>query len=79
MPDANVGSYLSQHKFGNAFDCHIKGLSADGVRQEIMDNEKEFMDAGLTTLESGAYAPTWVHSDCRDTGLDHIFIVKPRS
>ena len=53
-----TGSYLSKHKLGIAFDCTIDGYSADQVRQEILDNEDDFMEAGLTTLESGEYAPT---------------------
>lgn len=76
-PYTKTGSKYSQHKLGAAFDCHIKGLSADKVREEIMIYEKEFMQAGLTTLEHAAYAPTWVHSDIRFTGLKNILIVKP--
>ena len=70
-----IGSWLSQHKFGKAFDCTVEGMTADETRQEIRDNEAEFMEAGLTTLETGKFAPTWVHSDVRFTGLDSIFMV----
>lgn len=68
---------MSQHKMGNAFDCDIKGLTADQARSRILDNKKEFMDAGLTTLESAEYAPTWVHSDLRTTSSEDILIVEP--
>lgn len=78
-PHTNTGSKLSQHKLGAAFDCTIRGISADEVRKEILRNKDEFMKAGLTTLEHPAYAPTWVHSDIRWTGMDDILIVKPRS
>lgn len=76
-PNTRVGSLYSQHKMGAAFDCNLKNLSPDRVRQEIMDNQAEFMEAGLTTLEDGAFAPTWIHSDIRPTGMDEILIVRP--
>jgi hypothetical protein len=40
-------------------------------------NEQQWMEAGLTVIEDGAYAPTWVHIDVRHTGKREIFIVKP--
>lgn len=72
-----LGSWWSQHKFSKAIDPKIKGLNADDARQRILDNSQEFMDAGLTTLESAAFAPTWVHADRRITGLNYILIVGP--
>jgi len=76
-PSSGVGAELSQHRFGNAFDCDIEGLTADEVREAILKHESAFMEAGLTTLESGAYAPTWVHSDLRTTNKDQITMVAP--
>lgn len=76
-PPNAEGAELSQHKLGAAFDCSIEGFSADEVREAILKKPKDFMSLGLTTLEDGAFAPTWVHSDIRTTGLDHILIVKP--
>jgi len=75
--DSDTGARWSQHKFGRAFDCNVKGMDPDEVRGAIRDNENTFMDAGLTTLESGEIADTWVHSDIRTTGRDSIFIVAP--
>lgn len=74
-PNSQVGVLYSQHKLGAAFDCNIQGLSPDQVRSEIMANATTFMDAGLTTLEDGAIATTWIHSDIRPTGLSEIWIV----
>jgi len=62
---------------GRAFDCTIKGYTADEVRQKILDNEGLFMEEGLTTLESGEYATTWVHSDIRSHRKNGIYIVTP--
>ncbi len=76
-PNTRVGALYSQHKLGAAFDCNVKGMSPDDVRQEILDNSAEFMAAGLTTLEDPAFAPTWIHSDIRRTEMDEILIVRP--
>lgn len=76
-PQSTTGASYSQHKTGRAIDFSVKGLTADQVRKEIMDYEYAFMVAGLTTLEDAAFAPTWVHADIRNTGLDTILIVKP--
>lgn len=72
-----TGSWSSIHKNGGAYDYHVKGLSADRVREEILENEQQFIKAGLTTLEHSTFAPTWVHGDNRPTGLKSILIVKP--
>ena len=75
VPDTNVGARLSQHKFGRAFDCNVRGMTPDEVRAEILSNEDLFMRKGLTTLESGDIATTWVHSDIRSTNKNEIMIV----
>jgi hypothetical protein len=77
VPETKTGSRYSQHKLGGAFDCNIRGISPDEVRSEILANSDIFMNAGLTTLEHGDYAPTWVHSDVRWTDMDNILIVRP--
>ena len=64
-PNTTVGSVLSQHKFGRAMDCNIKGLTADQVRQQILDNQEYFLKLGWTTIEDGRFAPTWNHIDMR--------------
>lgn len=82
-PDTEIGSQLSFHKGGlcTAFDCEIrrkesgKELNPTRIHTIILKHEKEFMKAGLTTLESKKYAPGWTHSDHRPTGLDHILVV----
>lgn len=76
-PHSKTGAKYSQHKLGAAFDCHLRDYSADDVRREILNNSDIFIAQGLTTLEHPDYAPTWVHSDIRPTGLDEILIIKP--
>ena len=72
-----TSGHLSQHRFGNAIDFNIVGIDCDDIRSEIIANSGKFMALKLTTLEHQDYAPTWVHADCRYTGLDKIKIVKP--
>ena len=76
-PQNKTGAYYSQHKFGRAVDFNIKGYTPDQIRKTILDNHTLFMNRGLTTIEHGDYAPTWVHVDMRWTGLGDILIVKP--
>jgi len=70
---------LSQHRFGRAFDALFykkkELIDPDEIRRIILEDQITFMLAGLTTLENGVSAPTWVHSDVRTTGLSNILIV----
>jgi len=75
LPNTKTGGFLSQHKAYNAIDLKLSGVTADEARTEILKNESKFMAAGLTTLESGRFAPTWVHMDLRNTGKNNILIV----
>lgn len=76
-PRVNVGAEFSQHKMGRAFDCHSPLITPQQMYKLILDNEKHFMEYGLTALEDISFTETWVHSDCRPSLLDKILIVKP--
>lgn len=76
-PDCSVGAHYSQHKFGRAFDVKSEQYTPDQIREGIMANQELWLDAGLTTLESGKIATSWVHFDTRPTNMDEIMIVKP--
>lgn len=75
VPTTITGAKLSQHRFGRAFDCNIDGITPNEAREEILKNREMFMAHGLTTLESGEFAKTWIHSDIRATNLSRILIV----
>lgn len=77
LPNSTTGSALSDHKRSIADDFNINSLHPNEIRESILKNPRPFMDAGLTTLEHEAHAPTWVHASMRWTGLDKILIVKP--
>lgn len=79
---------LSQHVGGstNAVDLNIiityKGgrkltVNSDEVWSVIFEHQKEFIAAGLTTLEDKSMTKGWTHCDCRHTGKDSLYIVAP--
>lgn len=80
MPSTSTGATYSQHKLGAAVDFEVQGMTPDEVRADIMDNEATFYRKGLRAIESGDYAPTWVHADVRPTAdRESILIVAPSS
>jgi hypothetical protein len=73
LPNTETGAKLSAHKRGCAIDIKMPGVDYDQVRETILKNQKEFMEAGITTIEDGTQ--TWLHVDCRYTMLDKILVV----
>jgi hypothetical protein len=71
------GGENSQHRLGNAADLNIEGIDSNEVRKHILAYKDMYMLKGLTTIEHADFAPTWVHFDCRPTGMKEILIVKP--
>jgi len=74
-PNSQVGAELSQHKQGRAIDIKVDGMFPEEVRQDIIRSWPLYRTVGVTTIETNT--PTWTHIDCRYTGLDTLFIVKP--
>jgi hypothetical protein len=70
-PFTKTGAKFSQHKFGRALDLKFKNTKPEVVRQIIRDNWEELKALGLTTIEKDT--PTWVHIDCRYTGMDELY------
>ena len=77
MPDTQTGGFLSQHKFGRAFDSNISGMAPQEVYDDIVNNFIFWRNSGLTAVEDISFTPTWVHCDCRWTGKTELMIVKP--
>jgi hypothetical protein len=75
-PLSTVGALFSQHKFGRAIDVKVQGMTPQEVRADIQENWPAFKAIGLTTIEENT--PTWTHLDCRHTGMQELFIVKPK-
>ena len=78
-PGTSVGSSLSQHKFGRAIDFNVVGYEPAEVVEWICDRWEMLCGPKdlITTIEDVEYTPTWVHVDCRWTGMDEVLMVKP--
>jgi len=68
-----IGATYSQHRFGNAFDCDVKGVSAEEVRKTIIDNKDHELLRHITCIEADV---DWLHFDCRNIP-ERIKLVKP--
>lgn len=63
--------YVSQHCLGKAVDFNVKGLSAQEVYKEIVDNKDKFYL--ISRIENIKNTPTWVHIDCANVDGFKIF------
>lgn len=64
-------SVYSQHHMGNAFDVHIKGVTAREAQKAILDNKDHF--PFITAVED---IDTHLHFDCRNI-KNRILYFKP--
>ena len=62
-PDCKVGSKLSQHRFGRAFDADIEGMPAHEVHADIKQNRDDPAFEFIAGVEEGI---NWVHFDVRN-------------
>ena len=71
LRDANsdVYSKYSQHSFGKALDFDVDGMTAEEVRQWIIDNRLLSWVRPITFIEDGV---SWVHVDTRPTHNDSL-------
>ena len=58
-PDCDVGSWLSQHRFGRAFDLHPLEASVEEIRNDILSGKWPLI-RGLELYVS------WLHIDFRN-------------
>jgi hypothetical protein len=72
--DQTSKAEFTQHKFGRAEDLKAKGMDYEVLRDVIRDNFKSLNQMfGITTIEKDC--PTWLHVDCRWTGLNTLLEV----
>lgn len=76
-PQCTEGATNSQHRYMNAIDFNVAGMTSDEVFDHIIANKELFMAQGLTTLEDKAMTKGWTHADMRWTGMSDLLIVKP--
>lgn len=78
LHNTRTGAKWSQHKFGRALDIKPKGMTIRQLFAILKAHEDEFVSQGLiTTVENIDYTLTWLHIDCRNTGLNELLIVNP--
>ena len=75
--DCGIGAQFSQHRFGRALDLKFSNTTPEEVQKYIIENEDEFLKAGLTRLENAEKTKTWLHIDCMFTGSENIIIFNP--
>lgn len=76
--NTKTGAKWSQHKFGRAIDVKCKDATPKQIFAVIKAHEQYLIDNQIcTTIENTDYTKTWIHLDCRFTGLDHLLIVNP--
>ena len=73
--DSQTGSTLSQHKFGRAFDCILKDVPSEQVRQDIKADPWRDEFKFITGIEDGV---SWLHFDVRNWGKERrgLFIFR---
>lgn len=69
----SIGAEYSQHRFGNAFDCDIQGVTAQEARKKILENQDNLLLFQITRLEDKV---NWVHMDCANID-DRIKVIQP--
>jgi len=73
--DAGTGAKYSQHRYGRGIDCDVKNVTAEKVRQIIIDHQDWQGFQYITALEIDV---PWVHMDCRNVDRAHgIVLIKP--
>ena len=67
-----IGAKWSQHKFGRAIDCLVRGVPAADVRRAILNEPNHF--PYITVMEG---AVSWLHVDCRSVAGQGINLIDP--
>jgi hypothetical protein len=63
---------LSGHKFGGCIDCDFDDVTAEEVRQYILNNPEQFPH--ITALEANV---SWLHFDVRVKPWSGIKLINP--
>lgn len=69
------GASKSAHRSGMAFDCFVKGYTAEQARKSILLNQDHILLKEIQRLEGGV---TWLHMDCLEPpqGKSRIYVFK---
>jgi len=73
--DCSTGAFISQHKFGRAFDCKFKNITTDEVREDIIKNY--YIKAVYTLISCIELNTTWLHFDTRSWDSEELILITP--
>lgn len=73
-PDDPEGAKFSQHRFGRAVDFTVFGLTAEEVREIIINNQTHEAFREIKRIEDGV---SWVHIDFANVEGENIILFKP--
>jgi hypothetical protein len=73
--DCPVGAIHSEHKKGNAFDCDVKGYTAEEARRIVLENQDNPLLGKIMRMEDKV---NWIHFDLGriPEGKEKIYIFK---
>lgn len=71
-PESPYYSKYSQHSYGRAFDIIFKHVTAEKVRQDILENPDDETFELINSFEEGT---SWLHVDCRS--VERLYTFKP--
>ena len=72
IPDMNIYRPFSQHAFGRAVDIVSNKISAQEMREHILNNQALYPH--ITTIEGNV---SWLHMDCRNRPEPEIQVFQP--
>lgn len=74
--DSTEGAPLSAHKDWYAIDAVVSGVDEKDIHKDVINNQKEWMEIGVTEIEEGTWDEStgegWSHLSTRPTGLNYI-------
>lgn len=73
-PESKTGAHYSQHRFGRAIDLTVEGMTAEMVRNIIINNQEVHPFNLITAMELGV---SWVHADVRMVDKASIYTFYP--
>lgn len=73
-PACKIGAKASKHRFGEAGDLHVDGMTGAQMFKLVEDNAAEFYAMGVRRLEDPKYTKTWLHMDISESNHTTGFI-----
>lgn len=75
LPGGSVGSPLSAHRFGCAFDLKFAQATPAEVFYHVLNNQRNF--PLISRMESADYTPTWLHVEITTRRYGDIIVFNP--